>query len=386
MGWISTRLLIGTVLLGVMSPATAQTPIAPTSAKQDSQNQFARFIPHPTDVRTKMDYSFWDEALAFMVLRMGVSTREGSGRPDATVGTRRVYGHESRIRMEGNRIIYSFLDDEQIAPLSEYRGDLERLGSELDIASLSRDEQLAYWMNLHNVAIVEQIATNYPIQSPSRMKLGPGKTPLDTTRFITVAGVAMSPRDIRTRIVFPNWRDANVIYGFHRGNLGGPSIQRRAYTASNLDELLGVSAKEYVNSLRGVEGYGDTLLVSAIYEEAAPYYFPNLGEDLKRHLTSLAEPKVASLIASKSEVEINQYEETVADLAAGDREPIYNAVTRDGLAQSIRLRPSVARFMRERTEKMEKLRREGLLQGRVIVLPPPTSSISEPPEEKAKDD
>ena len=386
MGWVSTGLLIGTALLGVMSPATAQTPIAPASAEQDSQAQFSRFIPHPTGVRTQMDYSFWDEALEFMVLRMGLSTREGSRRPDATLGTRRVYGHESRVRMEGNRIVYSFLDDEQIAPLSEYRRDLERLGSELDITSLPRDEQLAYWMNLHNVAVVEQIASNYPIQAPSRMKLGPEKTPLDTTRFITVAGVAMSPRDIRTRIVFPNWTDPNVIYGFHRGDVGGPSIQRRAFTASNLIELLGVSAKEYVNSLRGVEGYGDKLLVSAIYAEAAPFYFPDMSEDLKRHLASLAEPKVASLIASKSNVEVNQYEETVADLAAGDREPIYNIVTRDGLAQSIRLRPSVARFMSERAEKMEQLRREGLLQGRVIVLPPPTSTIPEQAEEKAKDE
>ena len=386
MGWVSTRLLIGTALLGVMSPATAQTPIAPASAEQDYQAQFSRFIPHPTGVRTQMDYSLWDKALEFMVLRMGLSTREGSRRPDATLGTRRVYGHESRVRMEGNRIVYSFLTDEQIAPLSEYRRDLERLGSELDIKSLSRDEQLAYWMNLHNVAVVEQIASNYPIQAPSRMKLGPEKTPLDTTRFITVAGVAMSPRDIRTRIVFPNWTDPNVIYGFHRGDVGGPSIQRRAFTASNIIELLGVSAKEYVNSLRGVEGYGDKLLVSAIYAEAAPFYFPDMSEDLKRHLASFAEPKVASLIASKSDIEVNQYEETVADLAAGDREPIYNTVTRDGLAQSIRLRPSVARFMGERAEKMEQLRREGLLQGRVIVLPPPTSTIPEQAEEKAKDE
>ena len=75
-----------------------------------------------------------------------------------------------------------------------------------------------------------------------------------------------------------------------------------------------------------------------------------------------------------------------AALPAGDREPIYNTVTRDGLAQSIRLRPSVARFMGERAEKMEQLRREGLLQGRVIVLPPPTSTIPEQAEEKAKDE
>ena len=50
----------------------------------------------------------------------------------------------------------------------------------------------------------------------------------------------------------------------------------------------------------------------------------------------------------------------------------------DGVAQGTKISPSIARLMVERTEKMEKLRKEGLLRGRVIVLPP---TIPEPPAE-----
>lgn len=367
------------VLMATAAPAIAQVEQASIAAGIAADADFERFTPRPSGTSTQLDYSFYDEALEFMVLRMGQSTRDGMGRPDPNLGTRRVFGHDSRYRLEGNRVVFSFLEDEALAPLFEYRQDLERIAAEIDIATLPRNEQLAFWMNLHNVAVIEQIGRNYPSASPSRMKLGPDKTSLDTTRFINVGGVAMSPRDIRTRIVFPNWNDPDVIYGFFRGEIGGPSIQRRAFTGTNVDELLDVSAREFVNSLRGVEGYGKNLLVSAIYEEAAPFYFPQLGADLKAHLSTHAEDVVSGLIAEKPEVKVNQYIDTVADLAGGEREMNFFNVESDGMMQSARITPSIARMLRERADKMEKLRKEGLLQGRVIILPPGSVPETPPP-------
>ncbi|WP_083800394.1 DUF547 domain-containing protein [Erythrobacter sp. SD-21] len=371
-----TRTLVYTAAVGLLSstaPLQAQDGAQAPATSVVSASDFKKFVPAPSNDTTKIDYTFLDDALQYMVLRMGPSTRQGMTKPAPGLGTRRVYGHESRVRLEGNRVVFSYLDEEAIAPLTEYRQDLERLGSDLNIASLPKSEQLAFWINLHNVAVIEQIAVNYPIQSPSRMKLGAGKTPLDETPFITVGGVAMSPKDIRTKIVFPNWDDPDVIYGFFRGEVGGPSIQRRAYTGQNVSEVLGQSAKEFVNSLRGVEAFGDTLLVSAIYEEAAPFFFPDMGDDFRSHLNRNADEEVRDLVARKAAIKFNQYEETVADLAAGEREPSYSYIEQDGLAQRTRLSPSVARLLNERYEKYEKLRREGLLRGRVIVLPPTSS-------------
>lgn len=364
--------ILFTVSVASLAPATpllAQADDSPVAGVTSLQAGFDRFTPRPAAKITRLDFSFWNDALEYMVLSMGPSTRQGERRPDATLGSRQVYGHDSRVRLEGNRIAFSFLNEDAIAPLSEYRRDLERIGSEVDIASLPRNEQLAFWMNLHNVAVTEMIALNYPARSPSELKLGPDKTPLDTTRFITVAGVAMSPHDIRTKIVFPNWSDAQVIYGFFRGEVGGPSIQRTAFTGDNVAALLDGSGKEFVNSLRGVEAFGSNLLVSKIYEEAAPFYFPQMGGDLKTHLLRFANEEVAGLIAQKEQVKTNTYVATVADLAGGERQPIYNTVTSDGVDQGFRITPSIARYLGERSEKYEKLRRKGLLRGRVIWLP-----------------
>ena len=220
-----------------------------TSNTAASAGEFDKFVPRPAK-QTSLDYAIWQDALQYMVLRMGLSTREGATRPDPTIGSRRVWGHDSRVRMEGNRIPFSLMDEAAIATFTEYRQDLERVATQVDIASLPRAEQLAFWINLHNVAMIEQIALNYPLKAPSRLLLGENKTPLDVTPFITVNGVSMSPKDIRTRIVYPNWKDPKVIYGFFRGDVGSPSIQREAHTGENVDRLLLEGANEFVNSLR----------------------------------------------------------------------------------------------------------------------------------------
>ena len=169
--------------------------------------------------------------------------------------------------MQGrNSVAFSYLTPEIRAALTEYRQDLERIGTERDITSLPRNEQLAFWLNLHNVAVIEAIAGQYPITEVV------DETDIHDRKLVTIDGVALSPRDIREGIVYPNWRDPKVIYGFWHGTIGGPSIQRIAYTGGNVDALLSLSAEEFVNSLRGVEKAFGTMRVSPLYREASIYF------------------------------------------------------------------------------------------------------------------
>lgn len=65
-----------------------------------------------------------------MVIPMGPSLRQGASRVDPTTGTRRIYGHESRLRLEGNRLAFSYLTPDIMTALGDYRADLERIGGE----------------------------------------------------------------------------------------------------------------------------------------------------------------------------------------------------------------------------------------------------------------
>jgi hypothetical protein len=338
------------------------------AAAAESTGDFAKFVPRP-EIGTRLDFSYWNTALQWFVLRMGRSLREYEPRPDAQLGSRFTYGHDSSYRLEGNRVAFSLLPPDVIQSLTDYRRDLEMLADSVPIARLGRNEQLAYWMNLHNVAVIEQIAIAYPIKKPSLIRLGPSNLPLDEAPFITVAGVKLSPKDIRTKIVYANWRDPKVIYGFWRGEIGGPSVSRDAFTAENVGQQLEFLASEFVNSLRGTQKSGDTLLVSSIYLEARPYFFADWPGALRTHIGDHSEEDLAGLLGDTTSVSATLAETDIADLSKGEREPqLTNLVVGDQY-QGTAVDPAVARLLAERRDKIDRALRQRLRQGQVTVQP-----------------
>lgn len=340
--------------------ASALALIAAPAAAQDnasSDASFATFVPSTSPTNDSIDYSIWDEAMKNLVISMGPSLRQSAGIPDPSLGSRRQYGHVSRYRLEGTRIMFSFLDSDVKASFGEYRRDLEATADKVDIQSLSRNEQLAFWINLHNVAMIEKIADEWPVRQPRAIKVG--GVALDDAKFITVEGIALSPRDIREKIVYKNWKNPKVIYGFWRGEIGGPSIQREAYNADNVSRLLDKSGRDFVNSLRGTQKAGDTLQVSELYQEAAPFYFADFNSDVRQHIAQLADTDTAALLNETAGVEAVIKEHDIADLAGGTREPSYQRVTSNGRAASFRIPPSMARLLAQRETKFQRIIREG---------------------------
>lgn len=356
-----------TALVCVPLAATAQDGFAQSA----EAGEFARFAPGQGEpIATTLDYSIWDAALNWFVLNMGRSLREFSSRPEAQSGSHITYGHDSPYRLEGNRVAFSMMPDEVKQSLTDYRRDLEQLPDQIQLTRLSRNEQLAFWINLHNVAVIEQLAFAYPVESPSRLLIGAAKIPLDEAPIITVGGVRMSPKDIRTKIVYPSWRDPKVMYGFWRGEIGGPSINRAAFTGANLGKLLDEGAREFVNSLRGAERRGDTLYVSRHYLEAQPFFFSNFEGDLRAHLRKYGKEDVVSALDGTSSVSATLAELDIADLSKGERAPNYSNIViptdRGDKTAGVKIDASVARLMNERGEKLEKIWRENGRQGRVI--------------------
>jgi len=347
----SSALALGTGAL-TAAPAVAQ------DASPTADPKFATFTPSGTPNNDGIDYSIWDEAMKSIVITMGPSLRETAGSAPASFGTRRIYGHRSRYRLEGTRVMFTFLDSDVIASFTEYREDLQRTADIVDIQALSRNEQLAYWINLHNVSMIEQIANAWPVRQPRELEVD--GVPLDEARFITVEGIALSPRDIREKIVFANWRDPRVIYGFWRGEIGGPSIQREAFNADNVGRLLDRGARDYVNSLRGTQKRGDTLEVNELFEEVAPFYFPNFNADLRAHLAQFANEDTQAILSGTTQIDANVNEYDIADLAGGVREPTYSNITStDGTAYSFRIPQSMARLLQQRETKFQRILREG---------------------------
>ncbi|QUL39279.1 DUF547 domain-containing protein [Erythrobacter sp. JK5] len=342
---------------GLLAPSTQAPNSEPSSQDTlaNSTEPLAMFAPGRNPIDHTIDYSIWSEALSYLVVSMGPSLRKKPQEFDNALGTRRRFGHNSRYRLEGSLVGFTFMNDEVKASFTEYRRDLESVADTLDIQSLPRNEQLAYWMNLHNVAMVEQIARAWPIRQPREILLD--GVPLDEAKFITVRGIALSPRDIRTRIVYPNWRNPKVIYGFWRGEIGGPALQRKAFQAAEISNLLDRSAREFVNSLRGVQKYGGTMQVSTVFAEAAPFYFGDFERDLRSHIGDYANQDVAEILDRTDRVDASVYEHDIADLSGGARA---NAWFSNG-----QLGRGVSALLAQRQQKFEYMEREGLRTGTV---------------------
>ncbi|MEL6530249.1 MAG: DUF547 domain-containing protein, partial [Pseudomonadota bacterium] len=337
------------------------------SGQASRSNALEQFAPASNRREHRIDYEHWNDALAWFVIPMGPSIRETPGSVQSRTGTRRIYGHESRYRLEGNRVAFSFISPEIRQALTDYRADLERAGSDLDLTSIPRNEQLAFWLNLHNVAVIEALAKEYPLTEPAERAFGSNAAPLDDAKLVTIKGVELSPRDIRERIVYANWSDPKVMYGFWRGVIGGPSIQRIAYTGRNVDALLSLAGEEFVNSLRGVEGGGGSLRISRIYEEAAPYYFADF-DDVRSHIAQYAGEDVTKLLNKTERTRYNAFDGDLADLARGERETITQPLASiqcggacnpnigfsDLIAARTRPNPAIQRLMIERQAKIEK--------------------------------
>lgn len=382
--------------VAIASPAMAKTPssaaLAIAQGAQDPAAQpssmdeaFARFKPAQNRNSDQIDYQHWDEALRWMVIPMGPSVREGAPRVIPDVGTRIIYGHQSRFRLEGNRIAFSFLGTDIKDALTQYRQDLERVGSELDLVRLPRNEQLAYWMNLHNVAVIEALAYAYPMRDPADRTFGSNDAPLQDAKLVTIKGVSLSPRDIREGIVYANWSDPKIMYGFWRGEIGGPSIPRLAFDGGNVDALLSWGAEEFVNSLRGIEAYNGRLRLSRLFEEAEDFFFAD-DDALRSHLLAYARDDVKRLIEKYDRVAYKRYESDIADMVYGKSDPGLTTVCRqgrdaiipDGGAAQISgtanctFDPGVTdraalRLMEERSRKIIKANRRGIRTGTVIV-------------------
>jgi len=377
--------LLTVILLWTLSAeAQAKSPLPAPEAKSASPLSEI-FKPNP-QINTTINHRYWDAFLKKTVLFTGPSIREYQSAHTAITGSHLKSGHESRLRLEGNKVFFSQFSDNHIKIVREYRKGLEELARVYDITEFPRKEQLAFWLNLHNAVVIETLGDNYPVRKPSKLFLKTQGAKFNDAKIVEISGGKLSLREIREDIVFANWNNPVVFYGFFQGDIGSPSIQRSAYSAENLDGLLASNANEFVNSLRGYSAGR----VSKHYEIMAPYYFENFETDLEDHLKPFMRGEVLKEFEKHGVTGIARYEDEISDLSGGRANvstmsnvtiahgPFLTMVPADASGGGMPVSGSgsfaqpqggsVGRFLVEINNKLVKLKARGLIkEGEVIV-------------------
>jgi hypothetical protein len=131
------------------------------------------------------------------------------------------------------------------------RGKLDNYVAQLATASvdkLSRDEQLAFWLNAYDALVLRTIADHYPIQGKSSeypaksIRQIPGAFDRLTHR---VAGRTLTLDQIE-QTVLPGFHDPRVYFAIGRGAVGSGRLRSEAFTGARLEEQLADVAAECV--------------------------------------------------------------------------------------------------------------------------------------------
>jgi hypothetical protein len=277
-------------------------------------------VPDPfqrfdADSKLVIDYRDLDSLLDAVVLNTGRSDRKKADPIRAQTGTRMKNKVNRATVNEGNRFYFEVFENnpENQQTLHKIRTRLENIPSVVALEKFNRDEQLAYWLNLYNVTVLDEIARVYPVPDPEKLLLGPDS--IMSKKTLVIAGIPLSLNDIQFNILRQNYNnDPLVIYGLYQGVIGGPNIRKNAYTGKHVYNDLIENALEFVNSNRGTESdRGRVFRVSAYYQRSAEY-FPDFDKDLTAHLLTYLEGDERDELQKASNIKPNIEDWTITDL------------------------------------------------------------------------
>jgi hypothetical protein len=145
---------------------------------------------------------------------------------------------------------------------------LNQLGA-VNVASLSRDGQLAFWLNAYNALVLRTVIDRYPIQGRSP------DYPLHSVRQVPgafdrmphrLAGQSLTLDDIEQKIL-PEFHDPRVYFALGRGAVGSGRLRSEAFVPGRLETQLSEVAAECARRpvCVHVDRVNETVLASPIF-------------------------------------------------------------------------------------------------------------------------
>jgi len=192
--------------------------------------------------------------------------------------------------------------------------------ADVEVGSLPRDDQLAFWLNAYNALVLRTVIDHYPIQGrspdypPKSIRQIPGAFERLTHR---VAGRTLTLDQIE-QTVLPSFHDPRVYLALGRGSVGGGRLRSEAFSPERLEAQLTEVANECAGRSEciQIDRQNNRVVVSAIfswreqefaaaYGGSAPAAVANRSP-IERAVLGLVEPKL--LTTEREFLEKNQFQ------------------------------------------------------------------------------
>ncbi len=111
----------------------------------------------------------------------------------------------------------------------------------------SKDEQIAYWINVYNAYTVKLIMDNYPVESIKKVKGGvPFINSVWDIDFITIEGITYSLGNIEHGILRKNYDEPRIHFAVNCASTSCPNLLNEAFVAEKLDAQLDKTAEVFL--------------------------------------------------------------------------------------------------------------------------------------------
>lgn len=165
--------------------------------------------------------------------------------------------------------------------LSEIENYISNLESLADQSTWSKNEKLAYWINLYNAATVRLIVQNYPTSSITKIN---GGKPWDK-KVVTISGKSYTLNQIENDIIRPVFKEPRIHFAVNCAAISCPKIMNSAFTADKLNYQLTKQAKSFINGSKNSLNE-DSIEISKIFEWYAVDFGSSIIDYLNKYSTT----------------------------------------------------------------------------------------------------
>lgn len=174
--------------------------------------------------------------------------------------------------------------------------------------TLTREGQLAFWVNLYNALTVKVVLDHYPVTSIRRIKFGRfwALGPWDHD-LVTIDGIELSLNDIEHRILRVLYDEPRIHYAINCASLGCPNLHTEPFDAARIEEQFDEAARTYINHPRGARMDNERLIASSIYD----WFEEDFGgsdESVIAHIREYADADLADALVGLDQLSAHAYD------------------------------------------------------------------------------
>jgi len=169
--------------------------------------------------------------------------------------------------------------------LNEIEAYITTLESLSDQSTWSKNEKLAYWINIYNVATVKLIIENYPITSITTINNG---KPWDK-KVVSISGKPYTLNRIENDIIRPRFNEPRIHFAINCAAISCPKIMNSAFTADKLNDQLTTQTTAFINGSKNSIS-SNTVEISKLFE----WYAADFGVSIIDYLNKYTPTKINS--------------------------------------------------------------------------------------------